>query len=335
MTSLPTARGPLTATLFARLTARTHERLPVHVSPHVLGDDDAQLALHCIHELSYRGFDQVDPAAEEDPWIIDLRLRLHAAMEAELRAGVGPCPVDATAELLQLAAPDQDPGSRSLSGFIERTGSLEQVRELANHRSAYQLKEADPHSWGIPRVGGRAKAALMRIQFDEYGAGVPGESHAELFAATMSELGLEARYGAHVDRLPAQTLATGNLISLFGSSRRLLPALIGHLALFEMCSVGPMARYSRALERLGVGARGRRFYDVHVVADAEHEVIALRDLVGGLLESEPASGPEISFGARALALVEGRFSTMVLDAFSAGRTSLLAVPPAAQLRRAS
>src|SRR5438045_2693004 len=80
--------------------------------------------------------------------------------------------------------------------------------------------------------------------------------------------------GAYLDRLPGTTLATTNLISLFGLHRRWRGALVGHLALFEMTSVVPMARYSAALERLGVGRVARRFYDVHVEADAVHQFIA-------------------------------------------------------------
>ena len=38
------------------------------------------------------------------------------------------------------------------SAHLETTGTLAQARELAVHRSAYQLKEADPHTWGIPRL---------------------------------------------------------------------------------------------------------------------------------------------------------------------------------------
>ena len=45
------------------------------------------------------------------------------------------------------------------------------MREFAVHRSGYQLKEADPHSWAIPRLSGRAKSALIEIQYDEYGQG--------------------------------------------------------------------------------------------------------------------------------------------------------------------
>ncbi len=61
------------------------------------------------------------------------------------------------------------------------------------HRSAYQLKEADPHSWAIPRLSGPPKAALVEIQADEYGGGRPDRMHAELFADAMEALGPRRR----------------------------------------------------------------------------------------------------------------------------------------------
>ena len=128
--------------------------------------------------------------------------------------------------------------------------------------------------------------------------------HSSLFADAMTALGLDPTYGAYLDRLPAVTLATTNLISMFGLHRRLRGALVGHLASFEMNSVGPMARYSAWLESLGVPECGRRFYDVHVEADEEHQYIAVNDLVGGLLEAEPDQAGAVLFGARAVELVE-------------------------------
>ena len=49
------------------------------------------------------------------------------------------------------------------------------------HRSVYQLKEADPHTFAVPRVQGSAKVALVELQFDEYGAGRAERQHATLF----------------------------------------------------------------------------------------------------------------------------------------------------------
>ena len=58
-----------------------------------------------------------------------------------------------------------------LSRHVERDATLEQVLEFLAHRSAYQLKEADPHSWALPRLSGGPKAAMVEIQADEYGGG--------------------------------------------------------------------------------------------------------------------------------------------------------------------
>jgi hypothetical protein len=201
-------------------------------------------------------------------------------------------------------------------------GTRDHLRELAIHRSIYQLKEADPHTFGIPRLCGDAKEAMVEIQADEYGVGGPDEPHAALFARTLDLLGLEAAYGAYVDAVPGITLTTGNLISLFALHRQWRGALAGHLALFEMCSVVPMGRYAATIRRLGFPERAARFYDVHVEADERHQVVGRDRLAGGLADIEPLLRGEIVFGARALDLVERRFATHLLDRWADGASSL-------------
>src|SRR3546814_12461796 len=96
----------------------------------------------------------------------------------------------------------------------------------------------------------------------------PPFPYTTLFRSTMRELGLDDRYGTYVDALPGITLTTGNLATMFGLHRRWRGALVGHLAVFEMCSVGPMGRYRAALERLGFDAAATRFYSEHEIGRA-------------------------------------------------------------------
>ena len=138
----------------------------------------------------------------------------------------------------------------------------------------------------------------------------------------MDALGLDARYGAYVDHLPAVTLATVNLMSLFGLHRRLRGAIVGHLALFEMTSSIPNRRYANGLRRLGFGADATAFYDEHVVADAVHESIAAVDLAGGLAEQQPELTADILWGAAALDELDRRFAQHLLGAWGAGESSL-------------
>jgi hypothetical protein len=324
-TRLPRARGPFSAAIVVALRDEPGRRLvapAIDPDADVLADDDLQLALRIAYDLHYTQFAGVDPAWEWDPNLIAFRTGLEHACLAALRERVGAPEelqrLDPAVELLELANGD----GPSLSQYLLEDGTREELREFVVHRSAYQRKEADPHTWAIPRLRGRAKAAMVTIQHDEYGEGVVDDVHAELFAVTMEAFGLDPTYGAYIDSLPGVTLATDNLPTLFGLHRELAPACVGHLALFEMTSVGPMGRYSAALARHGIPAGARRFYDVHVEADAIHERVALEDMVHGLLDDDPTVGGMVVFGARSLTAVEGRLTGHLLDSWGVGRSSL-------------
>ena len=328
---LPTARGRTTAALLASLREPPHHLPPIALpaGEDPLADEDLQLALYLCYELHYRGLPGVDERWEWSPSLLALRQALEARFESALRAAVGPVgPAPAPEELdVALRAIADADDSPSLSRHVERAATLEQVREFLIHRSAYQLKEADPHSWAIPRLSGAPKAALVEIQADEYGGGRPERMHARLFAEAMDALGLDSRYGAYLEQLPAVTLATVNLMSLCGLHRRLRGALVGHLALFEMTSSIPNRRYGDGLRRLGWDSgAATRFFDEHVTADAVHEAIAAVDLAGGLARLEPELSKDILWGANALVMIEGRWARALLDAWRQGGTSLLRPP---------
>jgi len=329
---LPHSPGPLTAVLFHELRQRPH-RLPPIVLPDAvepLVDEDLQLALYVLYELHYRGFDGVDERWEWEPSLLAVRSVLEDIFEGGLYYAIGPpdsdvsiAPEDMDVALRGVADADDAP---SLSPYLERDGTAEQFREFAIHRSAYQLKEADPHSWAIPRLSGPPKAALVEIQADEYGGGRADRVHAQLFANAMTALGLDATYGAYLGVTPAVTLATVNLMSMMGLHRRWRGGIVGHLALFEMTSSLPNARYARGLRRLGLDA-ATEFFDEHVEADSVHENIAATDLAGGLARAEPQLTGEILWGARALVELEARWGRHLLDSWDRGVSSLREATP--------
>jgi hypothetical protein len=329
---LPQPRGDVSERLLAEIArpVQTLPAIPVLNPRDPLGDDDLHLALYLCYELHYRGLPGVAPEWEWEPSLLALRRELEASFAAGLHAVVPPPAMPETPSEMDLALraiADADEGP-SLSRFFEREATLEQVHEFVVHRSAYQLKEADPHSWAMPRLHGAPKAALVQIQSDEYGGGRTERIHAQLFADTMDALGLDARYGAYVDVLPGVTLATVNLMSLFGLHRRHLGAIVGHLAVFEMTSSLPAARYARGLRRLGCGERATAFFDEHVEADAIHENVAAVDLAGGLARQDPALTQDILWGAATLVELDARFARHLLGAWEAGESSLRGELPA-------
>lgn len=340
---LPAVRGPLSAELLGILrstqpispdgAAALHEAAErvTASAPRPSFNDDFQLSLFCLYELHYRGFEDVEDRWEWCPALISTRAVLESAFEAELRREVKVPPLpraeaDAVAAaLFELTGQDDGP---SVSRYIAREAGLEQIREFLMHRSLYQLKEADPHTWAIPRLSGRAKAALVEVQADEYGGGHPERMHSALFAQAMRGAGLDDTYGAYIDELPAVTLASANLMSLFGLHRRLRGAIAGHLAAFEMTSSIPNRFYARGLRRLGFGDDVALYFDEHVEADAVHEQIAGRDLAGGLAEAEPHLLHDIIFGAAAALLMDTWVGSNQLGAWQGGSSSLRKPPVA-------
>ncbi len=319
--TLPRPRGVLSGNVLAALGGLT-DGLPCPDLRDV-DEDDFHLALYCCYELHYRGFQGCDDDWEWEPSLLAFRGALESRFETELRATLGSPRVDPSSvedELWKLAGAD---GRPSLSRYLARAASLEEFREFMVHRSAYHLKEADPHSWAIPRLQGRTKAALVEIKADEYGGGREALMHSTLFRDALGAVGLDTRYGAYVDRLPGITLATVNLMSLFGLHRRLRGALVGHLALFEMTSTQPNRRYGLGLRRLGYGDGATRFFDEHVLADSVHEAVASHDLAATLAAAEPPLAGDILFGARALALLDQHWGRYLMDAWRGGRSSLL------------
>jgi hypothetical protein len=302
-------------------------------SPHTLDvpagqidPEDLHLALYCCYELHYRGFEGVEETWEWEPSLLAFRAELERRFEADLHDLVGapgeiPDPREIDALLRELMQADEAP---SVSTFIEREANAAQVLEFMIHRSAYQLKEADPHSWALPRLHGKPKAAMVEVQADEYGNGRPDDIHAELFARAMDAVGLDSTYGAYLEQIPSVTLATVNLMSLCGLHRRLRGAIVGHLALFEMTSSVPNRRYANGLRRLGYGEDATLFFDVHVVADAVHESVAAVDLAGGLAKQDPKLGADVLWGAKALLAIDGRWAHHMMEAWSNDTSSLRA-----------
>lgn len=293
----------------------------------VAGDDDLQLSLFLMYGLHTGALPWLHESWEWDPETLRARATIERAFETELRSAITvdrpPAPnADAVAEWLFAAtAPTAGP---SLARFVAKTATIEQLHEFLMQRSIYTLREADPHSWAIPRLTGRPKAALVEIQADEYGGGNPERMHAAIFGRTLRGAGLDDTYGAYLDRVPAVTLASQNMMSMFGLNRRLRGAIVGHLAAFEMTSSIPNRQYGDGFRRHGFDDDVTRYFDEHVEADAVHEQIAGRDLAGALAEEHPELLHDILFGALACLEVDGRVGDHILGSWERGESSLRA-----------
>nr|WP_209310736.1 iron-containing redox enzyme family protein [Streptomyces spiramenti] len=320
---MPPARGELSRAVLAVLSGRG---LPLPDEAAVAAaeayGEDLQLVLYVLYELHYRGFEGVADTLEWDPELLRVRAAAEEVFLRALRrdAGTGSSDVSTVVAGL-LAEPATDDGG-SVSHHLRRAGELWQLREYAALRSLYHLKEADPHLWVVPRLRGRAKAAMVAVEFDEFGAGRADAVHAHLFAELMADLGLDARYGGYLDAAPAPALAVVNVMSLLGLHRRLRGALVGHFATVEITSSPGSRRLAAAMRRSGAGPAAARFYEEHVEADAVHEQVVRREVIGGLLAEEPGLAGDVVFGVEATEYLENRLADHLLSCWRAGRTAL-------------
>lgn len=314
---LPLPRGPLSAAVIDTLrsgvgpSARSCAADPY--------GEDLQLALYCCYELHYRGFAGVPDEREWDPTLLGFRAVMERELLAALRRDVAGG-ADLDAELAALLVEPVD--ARGVSHHLHRDGERWQVREYVAHRSLYHLKEADPQAWVIARLDGPAKAALVTVEHDEYGAGDPDRMHAHLFAEMMASLDLDTSYGAYLDAVPAQTLAEVNLMSLCGLHRRLRGALVGQLATVELTSSPGSDRLVRAMQRLGLPEPAVAFYAEHIEADAVHEQLIRRGVIAPLVAAEPELAADVVFGIQASTLLADRLGDLLLESWAQGRSAL-------------
>jgi hypothetical protein len=319
---LPQPRGELSrAVVTALREAPVDEPIPAtgmeDADPY---GDDLHLALHTCYELHYRGFDSVSSEWEWSPELLRLRGAMENRFVSALRRDVSGGD-DIAAVLGPLLVEPVD--GAGVSHYLREEGEWWHMSEYFVHRSVYHHKEADPHAWVIPRLQGQAKASLVAVEFDEFGGGHGDRMHSQLYVDLLAGAGLETEYLHYLDVVPACMLAVVNMMSLFGLHRSLRGALVGHFAAAEISTAPSAQRMVQALRRLNADEACVRFFAEHVEADAVHEQVMRRDVIGDLVAREPDLTESVVFGIQATELLEQRFAGHVLDSWRSGRASLL------------
>jgi hypothetical protein len=334
---LPRERGPLSSAVLSALAGAGPLDAPALVDQvgslpdtvDITVDDDFHLTLWTLYELHYRGFDRVSDAWEWDPDLLRVRNAMEERLLAEYRFATSEwvhASLEAKGDVASrlFALTELVPGA-PLSSYMQREATLEEFLEYMQHKSIYHLKESDPQSFVLPRLGGRPKVALAELQYDEYGGGRPERLHQALFASGLDACGLSSEYGAYIDLVPGVTLAVTNVMNLFVLRRSLAGAAMGHLGAFEATSSEPCRRVAGGCRRLGLPDAVATYFDEHIEADAVHEQLAFRDICAGLVEERPELLVDVFLGAAAYLFSESLAGSAMLEAWRSGRSSLLPV----------
>ena len=245
MSSLPQPRGPVSEALFAGLRSRRTRARPAGRRRSIprISSSRCTAATSCTTAGSRASTTRGSGSRRCSRSARELERRF----EAELLELVGPPGRAAGPARDRRAAARADAGRRRAVGL-----DLHRARGDAPSRCSSSWSTARPTSSRRPtRTRGRCRGCRAsrrrrwsRCRPTSTATGAPEDIHAELFARAMDAVGLDSTYGAYLDQIPGVTLATVNLMSLFGLHRRLRGAIVGHLALFEMTSSVPNRRYA-------------------------------------------------------------------------------------------
>ena len=138
--------------------------------------------------------------------------------------------------------------------------------------------------------GGSRRAAVRRVR----------RRSARTPARPLYAEALEAAGSTPLRRLrrptPATTWRSTTSCRMFGLQRRLRAAPSATWRPSRPPARCPAGGFAAGIESVGLPDATARYFHEHVEADAVHEQMAVRDVCGGLLESESALLPDVLFG---------------------------------------
>jgi hypothetical protein len=290
--------------------------------------DVAHRALYRMYSLAMWSPTDAPRHNEHDPTLSKVLRILEAGFERSLDRvelpGEPPQEAEAFAtwleQLVLESPPFPDPG---LGTYLREAATLGQLRDIVAMRSLFFLKEPDPWAMVIPSLRGPAKAGLIDVLLDEYGWGRYEHMHSTVYEVLMDRLGLDTAYDAYFDSTVPEFLAVLNYQGMLARHRRLCRRMYGYIYLVEAESPEAMRGYLAAYDRLGVTDPDiRRFYELHVSADEDHQRVALEEMIVPVVRAEPDARVEITRGVLGGQALEHAFSRHLRDRFTAGRSAL-------------
>lgn len=313
---LPTPRGPLSAALFGFLRGRRPfiddhlDRMPesLPVGRALIESGDVQLTLWVLNLIDSAEVADVDPKKAGSRAVRELHVQLERCFEHALVA----CFSEPRPQRSLIDSLDQ---IRLRAGIdvaaLSREQGAETVARVFADKSPYLAWEADPHTLLLARLEPELKRDVADIQSGEYGVGYE-LTHAQIYRGCLEGLGIdltEALEGA-----PAASYAFANSAWLFGRQRRLRGLGLGQLCLIEIDSVEPCAALVESWNHAGLPPHARKWLDIHVLADEEHERVVREKICGAVETSTPWLLDDVWKGA----LITRRLQDLVAESRLAG-----------------
>lgn len=192
-------------------------------------------------------------------------------------------------EALQGRGPgENDP----LFPWLAEAADLDQMRWFLLQEIAGEAGFEDLVAMAQVRMPDRPKLELARNYWDEMGRGSAAGMHGPMLARLANHLALHPV----IESTVWPSLALGNLLVAFSTTRRYAFHALGALGVVELTAPWRAAHVAAGLKRLGVGSE-RKYYALHATLDVEHSRAWNDEVLVPLAQDRPDTIRSLAEGA--------------------------------------
>lgn len=246
---------------------------------------------------------RLQPSTPSDSWIADAQedaemVLIEGAWIERLRARAAPWLADLpeTPEAFVSwfeALQGQGPGeSDPLFPWLAEEADLEQMRWFLLQEVAGEAGFEDLVAMAQVRMPDRPKLELARNYWDEMGRGHEAGMHGPMLGRLAEHLDLRPR----IESTVWPSLALGNVLVAFSTSRRYAFHALGALGVVELTAPWRAGHVAAGLKRLGVGPQ-RKYYALHATLDVEHSRAWNEEVLTPLAQTRPDAIRSLAEGA--------------------------------------
>jgi hypothetical protein len=181
----------------------------------------------------------------------------------------------------------------SLFPWLAHCASLDEMRWFLAQEATGEAGFDDLVALTQVKLPPRAKLELARNFWDEMGRGSQGAMHGWLLERLIRHLGV----AIDRERTVWPALALGNLMVALATQRHYAYQSIGALGVIELTAPDRVAQVARGLQRLGVPAAERSYFEIHATLDRKHARAWIEEVIAPLVEHDPGVAPWIAEGA--------------------------------------
>ena len=248
--------------------ARLEPRLPDGNWPEVLRTDSAMLQL-------------------ENNFLEQLR--------SDIREAAAGVPTDPQAFLFWFEAlQDRGPGQKDpLFGWLANVATMEEMCWYLTQEAAGEAGFDDLTAYTQVKLPNRIKLELARNYWDEMGRGNAKGMHGPMLGRLVAVLDLEPSIATTVP----ESLGLANAMTAMATRRDYTWHAVGALGVIELTAPARSAAVAAGLQRLGVCAKDRLYFDLHAVLDVKHSAAWNSEAIMPAIAADPRRAQAIAEGA--------------------------------------